>query len=107
MGVMADTVCCACLVQNGSVTQLVQLIDKARIPTAQRVLTLEDENDALRKQLAHAQRSRPSRKANSTSETSKEDTDDETPQEEAIIGNPVHDYINMLESLVRHICICA
>lgn len=90
--------------QNGSVTQLVELISKARIPTTQRVSALEAENDALRKQLAEAQCKRPARGAKADTESSDEDEEAEPPQEvEEVIANPIHDYISMLEELVRRL----
>ena len=93
--------------QSGSVTQLVELINKARTPTVQRVSALEAENDVLRKQLADAQRQRPAKKAKEGAESSEEDEDEEAePQAEEVIANPIHDYISMLEGLVRLILYC-
>ena len=91
--------------QNGIVTQLVELISKARIATTERVFALEAENDALRRQVAEAQRKRPARGAKADTESSDEDEEAEPPHEvEEVIANPIHDYITMLEELVRHLC---
>lgn len=85
-----------------------ELINRARTPTVQRVSALEAENDALRKQLADAQRQRPAKKAKEGAESGEEDEDEEAdePQEEGVIANPIHDYISMLEGLVRLILYC-
>lgn len=87
--------------QDGSLTQLVALINKARVPTTQRVSALQAEVDSLRKQLAEAQRKRHV-KAGQAEDEEEEDEGTPKPQEvEEVIKNPIHDYITMLEGMVR------
>lgn len=93
-----------------SIADLGNLINTARIPTAQRVSTLEAENETLRTQLAEAARRKPARSGGAAAEQEQEDNDGQKAeaaerqreQEELKSApNPISEYVEMLEEKVN------
>lgn len=85
-----------------------QFINTARIPTAQRVSTLEAEAETLRIQLAEAARRKPARSGGAAAEEEEDDDGDEAEaavrqreqQELKSAPNPINEYVEMLEEEV-------
>ena len=94
--------------QGRTIAGLVRIIDTARIPTAQRVSTLEAETETLRTQLAEAARRKPAGSGGVAAEEEQEDDDHEAEaaerqreQEELkSVPNPINEYVEMLEEEV-------
>ena len=91
--------------QDKTVADLVKLVVLARVPTLDRVSALETENDALKSQLARA-------KTNQLAGEQDRDSDEEDARaraeaaarqkeaEVAVVPNPIHEYVEMLEEEV-------
>lgn len=105
--------CLACFLiafsfkQGKTVADLVSFIDTARIPTAQRISTLEAETETLRTQLAEAARRKPAKSGG----VAAEEEEDDDPKAEAAerqreqeelksVPNPINEYVEMLEEEV-------
>ena len=95
--------------QGMSIADLANLINTARIPTAQRVSTLESDNETLRTQLAEAARRKPARSGGAAVEPEEEEDDGhkaeaaerQREQEELKAApNPISEYVEMLEEKV-------
>ena len=87
-------------------TDLVSLINTARIPTAQRVSDLEAETETLRGQLAGATGRKPAKKSGAAVDEEDGDARAEAAarlreQEELVTApNPINEYVDMLEEEV-------
>ena len=94
------------LKQGTTIVNLVNLINTARIPTAQRVSTLEAEAETLRSQLIKAAGGKPARSGGSAKEEEDNDadaqqTERQREQEELKSApNPINEYVEMLEEEV-------
>ena len=100
------------LLQDKSTTELLKLIDIARIPTAPRVLALEAEIGTLRRQLAEAKKKKSAQASSVDSEEEEDDADAKAKaaarqmeQAELVTApNPINQYVEMLEEEVCCAC---
>ncbi len=99
-------------VQDKTITDLMRLIDVARIPTVHRVAALETENDTLKRQLAEARKKRLVAVQEGDDNTAEEGTRAEAEarqkeaEEAAVVPNHIHEYIEMLEEEVCSVKPC-